>query len=402
VEGQSPWSRDEQEPAPLLVADVEADQSWRPYLQIFRQEKIRALGFIPLTHQRRLLGKFMVYSERPRVFTRHEIELAQTVAGQVSQALARASLLRSERELALERAQLLEREQRAVRTRDDLIAMVSHDLRNFASVISLNAAAIARGAAAGASAVSRGKQAETITRSVGRMERLMRDLLDVGSIEAGQLKMDRQPEDVRLVVSQLLEDLQPLAAAKGLRLRAQLPPQPLLVSCDRQRVSQVLSNLVGNALKFTPVGGSIVVSCEARGGEAVLVVSDTGPGIDPEQAGRIFERYYQADGGERRGVGLGLFIAKGIVEAHGGRIWVESEPGAGSCFSFTLGATEPAVSGQQLGQHAPEIGRVTERRGHAKPAQHGVVEIDVGAAPRDGEVTGLEAAAPASDPERHV
>jgi signal transduction histidine kinase len=336
AEGHSPWARDEQEPAPLLVADVEADEAWRASLPIFRQERIRALGFIPLTHQRQLLGKFMVYSERPRLFTRQEIELAQTVAAQVSQALARTRLLRSERALALERAQLLEREQRAVRARDDLIAMVSHDLRNFAGVIAVNAAVIARGASKGTVPDGRRKEAEIIGRSVGRMERLIRDLLDVGSIEAGQLKVDRQPEDISVLLSQTLDDLQPLAVSRALRLRVQIPPVPLMVSCDRQRVFQVLSNLVGNALKFTPAGGSIAVSCERRDREVLLAVSDTGPGIAAEQAARIFERYYQAGLSERPGVGLGLFISKAIVEAHGGRIWVDSKPGAGSSFSFTL------------------------------------------------------------------
>src|SRR4029077_5986038 len=115
VEGHSPWAREEQEPAAILVSDVETGEAWRASLPLFRQERIRGIGFIPLTHRRRLLGKFMVYSERPRVFTRHELELAHTVAAQVSQALARADLLRSERALAVERAQLLEREQRAVR-----------------------------------------------------------------------------------------------------------------------------------------------------------------------------------------------------------------------------------------------------------------------------------------------
>lgn len=258
--------------------------------------------------------------------------------------LETAVMLAQRAAFAVENSRLHRELQRAVRARDDLIAMVSHDLRNLMGIISVSAASIQRGLPPGPVLDKHGKQAEAIGRGVKRMDRLIKDLLDVGSIESGQLKVNRQPEEVHALLSQALEDLQLLASSKGIRLHVQLPSAPTTVSCDRQRIFQVLSNIVGNAIKFTPGGGSIHISAEASDDAAVFAVRDSGPGIEAGHLSRVFDRYYQANSRESSGMGLGLFIAQGIVEAHGGRIWVESRRGEGSSFFFTI-ALSPAAAG---------------------------------------------------------
>jgi signal transduction histidine kinase len=153
-------------------------------------------------------------------------------------------------------------------------------------------------------------------------------------IEAGQFTVATAPEDIAALVSDAVETLVPQAEAKALRLTTQLPGELPAVACDRDRVLQVIANLVGNAIKFTP-HGDIRVAAVPTDDAVRLSVSDTGPGIPEAQLGRVFDRYWRGDD-NHHGSGLGLFIAKGIVEAHGGRIWVESAPGAGSAFHFTL------------------------------------------------------------------
>lgn len=237
---------------------------------------------------------------------------------------------------AVENARLQGDLRRAVVARDDLIAVVSHDLRNLLGVLSMNADSILRGLPRDAAADKPRRQAEAIRRTSGRMERLIRDLLDVGSIEARQLKLELSPEDVGALLGQAHEDLQPLALSKAVCLDVEAPGAAVTVRCDRQRVFQVLSNLVGNAIKFTSGGGSIALRCAVEGEWALFSVRDDGPGIEPVHLAHIFDRYYQGQSGEPGSMGLGLFIARGIVEAHGGRIWAESTLGRGSQFFFTL------------------------------------------------------------------
>jgi signal transduction histidine kinase len=127
-----------------------------------------------------------------------------------------------------------------------------------------------------------------------------------------------------------------IAATKGVRLEIDEPSEDLTLRTDEDRAAQVLGNLLGNAFKFTPTGGRVTVAVSRSDGEAHFHVSDTGPGLTREQVERLFERFWQGRPGDRRGVGLGLTIARGIVEAHGGRVWVDSTPGKGSTFSFSL------------------------------------------------------------------
>lgn len=242
----------------------------------------------------------------------------------------RARLLEAERD-ARERAEA------ASRMRQDLIAIVSHDLRNPLGAITTSVALLQRALPADA-AHRAPKYVETIARSAERMDRLISDLLDVASIDAGRLSVAPTARDLAALLADAIEMLRPMAAGKSIRLEAEPLEQPLAVHADPERVLQVLSNLLGNAVKFTREGGAIVV-CAARDEAFVRIsVTDSGPGISTEQMPHLFDRYWQAKRDGRLGIGLGLSIAKGIVEAHGGRIWAESMLGKGSTFHFTLPA----------------------------------------------------------------
>jgi signal transduction histidine kinase len=173
---------------------------------------------------------------------------------------------------------------------------------------------------------------------------MIQDLLDVKRMESGRLTIDARPEQPTSIVNDTIDMLRPLAAGSTIRLETNieefLPP----VIADAARIQQVLSNLVGNAVKFTPRNGRITVCAERIESEVRFSVIDTGPGIPAEQLPHIFGRFWQAKSSDRRGIGLGLAIAKGIVEAHNGRIWVESTVGLGSTFYFTLpSAPEPPI-----------------------------------------------------------
>jgi signal transduction histidine kinase len=180
------------------------------------------------------------------------------------------------------------------------------------------------------------RQVAMVQRAGERMNRLIQDLLDVKRMESGNLAVERMPVSPAALLSEGTESLRPIASAAGLTLKLDVPAELPAVPADRHRVHQVLSNLVGNAIKFTPRGGAIVVRGEDAPGEILVAVEDSGAGIPAEQLPHIFSQFWQGARTDRRGIGLGLAIAKGIVEAHGGRIWVESTLGAGSTFFFTL------------------------------------------------------------------
>jgi signal transduction histidine kinase len=174
-----------------------------------------------------------------------------------------------------------------------------------------------------------------LERQADSMTRLVDDLLDVARIDAGSLRVIRTGCDARVLAQDALLAVQPLADQKGIALEARLPAPGVLVHCDRHRILQVFANLLGNAVKFTQEGGvHLEVSVDDR--EVCFSISDTGAGISPEHVPHLFERYWQAHEGERSGAGLGLYIARRIVEAHGGRIWADSARGKGTRISFTL------------------------------------------------------------------
>jgi signal transduction histidine kinase len=179
------------------------------------------------------------------------------------------------------------------------------------------------------------KSIASILRAVGRMSRMIQDLLDVSVIQGGRLAIDPRPLDVKPVVEEAVEACGSEAAERGLALSVEIEAGLPLVRADRDRLFQALANLVGNALKATTQGG-VVIGARSQGEREVVVwVRDTGPGIPEEQQGRLFEPYWRGQS-TYKGAGLGLAITRGVVEAHGGRIWLESTPGAGTTFYLTV------------------------------------------------------------------
>jgi signal transduction histidine kinase len=246
--------------------------------------------------------------------------------------------------LAIDNARLVGESRRAARAREDLLAVVSHDLKNPLGVVQLGAALLLRGAAKGPGGESVAKQATRIQDATDRMSRLISDLLDWGRLEAGALPLELGEHPVAELLTEALDAIRPLAEAKGLQLHLDVPPGDVRARCDRMRVLQVLGNLLGNAVKFTPSGGHVTVGGEARGGEVALRVSDTGTGIPPDALPHIFDRYWQARDAASRGTGLGLAIAKGLVEAHGGTLHAESTLGEGTTLTFILSAAGATVA----------------------------------------------------------
>jgi len=225
----------------------------------------------------------------------------------------------------------------AVTARQDLLGAVAHDLRSPLAAIALKSHLIAR-SVPGESQVA--GPALAIQRVASRLGFLIASLLDAASIEAGGLKLERRRFAVRSLLDATVEVFAEQASARRIALERASVEASLFAEGDYERLLQVLSNLVGNALKFTPEGGRIRLSCLRTGSSVRFEVADTGPGIPPDEQPRIFDRYWKRDAAAGRGTGLGLFIARRIVETHGGTLRVESEPGAGARFFFRVPATD--------------------------------------------------------------
>jgi signal transduction histidine kinase/PAS domain-containing protein len=247
--------------------------------------------------------------------------------------------------MAMETSRLYSEAQRAIAARQDVLSFVSHDLKNPLMGIMLTTETILRGAP-GDERRRSGVQLQRIQHAAQQMRRMIDDLLDMTALEAGRLAVQIGEHDAAQLLQVTGDQFAPLAAARELALVVTPPDTKLVVACDRQRLAQVLSHLVDNALKFTPPGGRISISARPSGDEAIFAVADTGPGIPPALRPMIFERFMQASGHATSGRGLGLYIAKGLVAAQRGSIWVDSEPGQGATFSFTLPLASAAGVGR--------------------------------------------------------
>lgn len=284
----------------------------------------RNMMFLPLVTRGQTIGVAAAISAQTKPFTASDVPLFEELARRAS--------------LAIDNARLYLESQQAVRAREEVLAIVSHDLRNPLSAVSLGASLLQM-----SDALAEGdrEQIETIVVSAKRMSRLIADLLDVTRLEGGKrLPVERETVAVRDLVQEADDIFRSQAAAASISMEVEMDEDLPFVYADRHRVLQVLSNLIGNSMKFTPAGGRIRVAARRHRDDVLMSVADTGQGIPKENLGDIFNPYWQAKRTERMGAGLGLAIARGIVEAHGGRIWVESEQGSGTQFYFTL----PCVS----------------------------------------------------------
>lgn len=296
------------------------------HVALLEGEGVQACLIVPLHAGEGVAGALsLAQGPSRRPLDQEEIDLALELGRRIS--------------LALENARLHGESKQSALLRERILAVVSHDLRDPLGTIDLANTLLLRNHAVREDPHAR-RQIEVIHRGTQRAVRLVGDLLDVASIQAGKLSLQLATRQLRPLLDEPVEAYEPLAREKGVRLRWELGSEETWVRCDADRLRQVLSNLLGNALRFTPAGGEIVVRAGVEGGEARLSVADTGAGIAPEERDHIFDLYWKSRRPEG-GTGLGLFIARGIVESHGGRMWVESQPGQGSRFTFTLQLAPP-------------------------------------------------------------
>lgn len=305
-------------PSAQMISTLAQDE---PHQQVLQAAGISSVVAVPLVAYDRILGAILLLSTTAaRLYGPADVRLLEDLA-------LRAAL-------SLENARLYRAARRATEARDEVLGIVAHDLRNPLNSILLLASLLHR---AESDRRSR-ERAEGIERAASRMNRLIQDLLDVTRIEAGCLSIEQAEVSVPQLLYDLMEAQKLLATSASFELRLDVAPDLPKVWADRDRLLQVFENLIGNAFKFTPPGGRITVGAAPRGDDVLFWVSDTGSGIAKEELPHLFDRFWQARKAERRGVGLGLSIVKGIIQAHGGHIWVESTPGQGSTFLFRIPA----------------------------------------------------------------
>lgn len=278
---------------------------------------------VPFFVRETAVGILNISSVKEFFYQDEEIKLLYTIA---SQASAAAERLQS----------VLDRE--LDKMKDDFVALVSHELRT--PLVGIKGATEnLLDEIPGALNPSQKDCLGLTKRNIERLERLICDLLDVSRIEAGKIRLDKKSVDINAIISEALRLLEGAAAKNGLKLLTSFAAGLPLVEADPDRITQVITNLAGNAIKFTPCAGQITVSTLQEGKNIRVDVADTGSGISKEDAQKVFDKFYQIhapDGRQKKGTGLGLTICKGIVEEHGGKIWVEPASGGGSRFSFVL------------------------------------------------------------------
>jgi len=292
----------------------------RELMRYLAQLEVRSAMMVPLEARRRAVGVIcLVSGPSERIYDEPDLGLARDLGRLAA--------------LAVDNARLYREAQQAIRAREEIMAVVAHDLRTPLSTIAMSLALLKEG---------RGveERLEVVERAAQRMDALIRDLVDAASIDAGRLRLDVGRLDPGEALRSVAAEFEPIAAEKGIdiecRVQGDLPP----VNADRLRIGQALANLIGNALKFTEPGGSVEVSVQSTADAVLYRVTDTGVGIAPAALAHVFDPFWQAGKKARGSLGLGLTIVRGIVEAHGGRIWAESQPGAGSSFCFTIPAAE--------------------------------------------------------------
>ena len=277
---------------------------------------------VPLISRGIVLGVLtLAAARRLRKFSPSDLTTAQDLAERIAVRLDNARLYRQARE--------------AVAVREELLALVAHDLRNPLSAIRLSAMSIT----SVSPPVERRKawpRIERVRRIADHMSRMLEDLAEFSGLDARPFTLDMAPREVPQLLNEVVDELVPLATDRGIKLHLDGPPAAGHVVCDPDRVLQVFSNVVGNAVKFSQRGGTIALGSTAKESAVLFTVKDDGPGMAQADLDHIFDKYWQAEEGARGGRGLGLYIARRLVEAQGGAIWCESEPEKGTLVSFTL------------------------------------------------------------------
>jgi signal transduction histidine kinase len=317
----------------------------RRHAEEFPQAKVRGIPqgvrtslAMPLLRQGAPIGVILIRRKEVRPFTEKQIELLKTFADQAVIAIENVRLFHETQDKNRQLQIANERLQELDRLKSDFVANVSHELRTPLTAIKGAVDLVLREVAGPLTE----KQIHYLTRvrsNTQHLAGLINDLLDLSKIEEGKIELQAERVSLGGLIHEVMETLKPIAAEKLIALEVTLEPS-MLVWADRDKVTQVLTNLLGNAIKFTPPHGRVMVSSMIQDKDWMQVsVSDTGPGISSNERERIFDKFYQvSSNGEvkPKGTGLGLAISKGLVELHGGKIWVESNPGSGSQIHFTL------------------------------------------------------------------
>jgi len=308
----------------VTTAWIRAATRDEEHFRAIRDLDPKSIMIVPLAARGRTFGAITFALSQPgRQYGPDDIALAQELARRAA--------------LAVDNARLFEKSQQATRVRDEVLRIVAHDLRNPLNTIQLSAGLLRE--ITPEDRERERKQLDIIQRSVERANRLIQDLLDVARSEAGTLAVETRPVETIPLMEEVIELHRGHAREKGLRLEASIPDRLPPIAVDRDRILQVFGNLIGNAIKYTEKG-SITVGAAQQDGTVRFWVSDTGPGMSDEVLRHIFDPFWQARRAERAGAGLGLTIAQRIVQAHGGKLEVESRVGVGTTFSFTLPIAE--------------------------------------------------------------
>jgi PAS domain S-box-containing protein len=294
-------------------------------LRLIREAGLQSGMVIPLLRDGNIIAAIILLSSS-RVYGPADLYIAEELARRAA--------------ASIENARLYFLARRAIKSREDVLAVVSHDLKNPVTVIGLVAKMLSRSGELETAQVA--EYSKKIERAVDKMLQLISDISDTSKMENGTFSVAPQAEALKNLILPAIDGMRPLAEAKQQTIEYHIESNLPEVAADGSRVEQVLSNLLSNAIKFSRQGCKIVVSARREQGNGIVVcVSDEGPGIPRENLSKVFDRYWQSEETKRAGVGLGLAIAKGIVEAHGGKIWANSELGKGSSFFFTLPLATP-------------------------------------------------------------
>jgi len=313
-----------EKPSPVMLQTDAASRlveaSGNPaYLTAMKAMNPASALFLPLVAREQLIGALTLFRTKG-AFDGDDLEFAEDLARLAA--------------LALDNARLHDAVRASLRARDEMVGVVSHDLRNPVAAIKMLSRTLLRAPPNGGAQAH--ESIELISQAAEQMDALIRDLLDVNRLDAGKLVVSPLSVDPSTLLADSLQTLRPLVDEKGIALDLQIETPLPKVMADPDRIQQTLSNLVGNAIKFSPAGSKIVVVARRDPEGVVISVVDKGKGIAPEQLPKVFDRNWQSSRTDRQGAGLGLAISKGIVEAHGGRIWLESRPAEGTAVSFTL------------------------------------------------------------------
>jgi len=310
-------------------------EQFQTVLALMKQKGIVSGVSVPLLLNGEAIGFLDVGHREPQRYTEEDVAFLSALGQEAAIAVRNARLYEAEKR-QVERLQALERLQAS------FISAVSHELRTPLTILRTSLDLL-QAQMDSCPSETRRELLETINHHAERLEALVSDLLEVTRLEAGQVTLVRQPTDLRRIVERVVQSFAPLLQNRRQSIALDLPPHLPPVFVDRRRMEQVLNNLLSNAHKFTPKGGHIRVTVQEKGDVVEVRVQDNGPGIPPEEQERIFDKFYVVTDGHRQaGVGLGLYIARQFVALHGGRIWVESQPGAGSTFCFTVPIDTPA------------------------------------------------------------